>query len=95
MWMPPSTRLDTRFEVVVMLFNLAFQPDAVRALFAALERRWLVRVEEVLTSSYQEKVRSALDDAASLIGEQRIPHHLYRQECEVVDRATALAAGHG
>jgi len=91
-WIPPSAKLGTQFDVVVLMLNLTPQPNEIRAPLGAIEAGWLMDPSE---GSYQKTVRASLEVAAALIDGHDIGHVIYAQKCEVVDRATALGASHG
>jgi hypothetical protein len=89
-WLPEDMPLGTRFDVLLLTLALSDQPDDIRSLFDALERRWLVPPTEVATQAYQVAVRDALEAATAQLEAHDIRHSLFVQRCEVVDRNTAM-----
>jgi len=92
LWIPPSAKLGTRFDVIVLTLKLPPRVDEIRAPFDALEQRWLMDPSE---GDYQKTVRASLEEAAALIDGHEIGHVVYAQTCEVVDRAKVMGASHG
>ncbi len=94
-WLPEDMPLGTRFDVLLLTLALSDQPDDIRSLFDALERRWLVPPAEVATPGYQVAVHDALEAATAQLETQDIRHSLFIQHCKVVDRNTATEGQHG
>jgi hypothetical protein len=94
-WLPEDMPLGTRFDVMLLTLALSEQPDEIRSLFDALERRWLVPPTEVASPGYQVAVRQTLEEATAQIEAQDIRHSLFIQRCEVADRMTAVEGRNG
>jgi hypothetical protein len=92
---PQSAKPGTRFEVIALTLNLSSQPDEIRSLFDAIERRLLVDIRELALADYQKLVRAALEEAAALVGGHDVAQVVHAQACEIVDRATAIEQQNG
>lgn len=89
-WIPDAMTPGTRFDVLLLVFNLENQPEAIRLMFDDLERRWQMPLEHLMKPIYQAAIGSALEEATALIEERDIPFQLFLRRCKVVDRANVI-----